>query len=133
MKGFLKVSTKSQYALMLLSYIASCDGRVVSLSEISKKERISHGYLEEIVSSLKKFGILSSKAGRSGGYFLLKSPYNIKISDIVNIFEGDTAPVKCLSGQKCAKEKGCKTKFIWRSLKESVDKTLNSIKLADIL
>lgn len=133
MKGFLKVSTKSQYALRLLAYIASCNRSIVSLSEISEKEGISYGYLEEIVAPLKKFDILSSKTGRSGGYFLLKSPNNINISEIVNIFEGETAPVQCLSGQKCSRESGCKTKVIWKFLKESVDKTLNSIKLADIL
>jgi len=132
-KSFLKVSAKSQYALRLLAYIASSEGRVVSLSEVSKKEGISYGYLEEIVAPLKKIGILSSKAGRSGGYFLTKSPGSINISEVINIFEGEVAPVKCLAGQKCAKESACKTKVIWQSLKESTDKTLNSIKLADIL
>jgi len=133
MKNFLKVSTKSQYALRLLTYIASSEGRVVSLAEVSEKEGISYGYLEEIVAPLKKCGILASKAGRSGGYFLLKTPEKINISDVVNIFEGETAPVKCLAGSKCSKEKGCKTRVVWSKLKQSVDDTLESIKLSDIL
>jgi len=133
MKSFLKVSTKSQYALRLLTYIASSNNRVVSLAEISEKEGISYGYLEEIVVPLKKAGILISKSGRSGGYLMEKSPDDIEILDIINIFEGDTAPVKCLAGEECKKEDGCKTRAIWSKLKKSVDDTLKSIKLSDII
>ncbi len=130
---FLKVSTKSQYALRLLVYIASSKKDVVSLAEVSKNEGISYGYLEEIVSFLKKHKILKSKSGRNGGYFMAKDPKKIAVSEIVCIFEGKTAPVKCLAGEKCKKEHNCKTKVVWKSLKDSVDKTLSSIKLADIL
>ncbi len=130
---FFKVSTRSEYALSLLAYIASCKGRVVSLAEVSKKENISYGYLEEIAALLKKQKIIKSKAGRNGGYMLLKSPEEINILNIINIFEGDTAPVKCLSGHKCGKEKGCKTRVVWSKLKKSVDDTLSNISLKDIL
>ncbi len=133
MKSFLKVSTKSQYALRLLVYIASVDDRVVPLSEVSQNEDISYGYLEEIVSPLKEKGFLKSKPGRKGGYVMAKNPKDISISDIVCIFEGDIAPVKCLAGVKCKKEHNCKTKIVWKSLRDNVGKTLSSIKLSDIL
>jgi len=133
MSNFFKVSTKSQYALSLLAYLTSSGDDFVSLAEVSEKEGISYGYLEEIVAPLKKAKIIVSKAGRSGGYKLAKEPEYVKISEVVEIFEGKTAPVKCLSGHKCAKEGECKTRAVWSKLKNSVDETLGRISLSDIL
>jgi Rrf2 family protein len=129
---FLKISAKSQYALILLSFIAKKDN-FVSLHEISDKENISYGYMEEISAALKSKNILESKAGRNGGYKLAKDPVNIKISEIIEIFEGETAPVKCFTGHKCSKEKKCKTRKVWEKLKNNVDDTLGKISLRDII
>lgn len=133
MKSFLQVSTKSQYALRMLAYIASSEKPHISLAEVSEKESISYGYLEEIAAQLKKNGILTSKGGRSGGYKLAKEANMVKITDILQIFEGDVIPVKCLGIEKCPKESVCKTQIIWKKLKESVDEALGNMKLSDIL
>ncbi len=129
---FLKVSAKSQYALILLTCLAKKND-FFSLHEISDTEKISYGYLEEISADLKNNKILKSKAGRKGGYKLAKEPKNIKISEIIEIFEGKTAPVKCFSGHKCSKEKECKTRKVWEKLKSNVDNTLGSMSLKDII
>ncbi len=131
--AFLKASTKSQYALRVLVYIAQNEGRVVPLSEISKKEKISYGYLEEIVSPLLKKGFLSSVSGRKGGYFLKKDARKIRVFDVVSIFEGDLAPVKCLSGKSCEHFKRCKTKNIWTDLHDVVLEKLKSKSLNDLI
>ncbi len=133
MSNFFQVSSKSRYALSLLAFLASSDSEFISLAEISEKEGISYGYLEEIASSLKKAKMIKSKAGRSGGYRLTKKPKDISISEIIEIFEGKTAPVKCLSGHKCSKEKECKTRLVWARLKNSVDGVLGKMTLEDIL
>lgn len=133
MKSFLQVSTKSQYALRMLAYIATSSESYISLAEVSEKEGISYGYLEEIAALLRKSGVLASKGGRSGGYKLAKEPENIKITDILQIFEGEIIPVKCLGIERCPKEPVCKTQIIWKKLKESVDEALGNMKLSDIL
>lgn len=133
MKSFLQISSKSQYALRMLAYIASSGGVYVSLSEVAKKEGISHGYLEEIVAPLKKNGVLESKGGRSGGYKLAKGAEKVNIADILRIFEGKIAPVKCLGIAKCPKQPICKTQIVWKKLKDSVDRALGEMKLSDIL
>jgi len=133
MSNFFKVSTKSQYALSLLAYLASSGDEFVSLAEVSEKEGISYGYLEEIVAPLKRSNIIVSRAGRSGGYKLAKKPEDVSMSELVEIFEGETAPVKCLSGHSCPKESGCKTRAVWTKLKSSVDETLGKITLKDII
>ena len=133
MSNFFKVSSKSQYALSLLAYLASSEDDFVSLAEVSEKEGISYGYLEEIVTPLKKAKIIASRAGRSGGYKLVKDPKDLSISEVVEIFEGKTAPVRCLAGHKCSRERGCKTRAVWSKLKSSVDETLERISLSDIL
>jgi len=131
--NFLKASTKSQYALRLLAYIASKKDSTVSLAEVSKEEGISYGYLEEIVRPLKAAGILASKAGRSGGYTLAKDAKDINVSEIIEIFEGEIAPLKVLDGSGGVSKKNCKTTAVWIKLQRSVEDALSTIKLTDII
>ena len=133
MRSFLQISSKSQYALRMLACIASSKNAYVSLSEVAKKEGISHGYLEEIVAPLKKNGILESKGGRSGGYKLARGSEKTNIADILRIFEGKITPVKCLGIAKCSKQPICKTQVVWKKLKDSVDNALEEMRLSDIL
>lgn len=131
--AFLKASTKSEYALRLLVYLAQNKDRIVSLSEVSKKEEISYGYLEEIVRPLVKHGYLFSVSGRKGGYLLKKDAGNINLFEILSIFEGDLAPVDCLSGKDCKYFDSCKTKNIWIDIKDIVCNTLKSKTLNDLI
>jgi len=82
------LSKKTKYGLKALTYIAKkqCENPV-SISEIAREENISQKYLESILLSLKKAGIISSKKGKAGGYYLLKTPEEIPMSKIIRTLE----------------------------------------------
>ena len=74
------LSKKTKYGLKALSYLAKQDSNVpVLISDISESEKISKKFLESILLTLKKSGVLASKKGKGGGYYLLKKPNEIKI------------------------------------------------------
>ncbi|MCD5396297.1 MAG: Rrf2 family transcriptional regulator [Candidatus Pacebacteria bacterium] len=130
----MKISTKAQYGLRALIVIAKAKKKFISLKEISEKENIPFDYLEKIVSKLQKEGLVKTKKGRCGGYSLTCSPRKIKIKEIIEALEGDLVTVRCLRGKfACPQEKKCLAKNFWQEFKNSIEKTLNKITLADLL
>lgn len=127
------ISAKSEYGISFLAYLVKNSGRVISLAEVAKKEKISRGYLEEAAADLKKAGILRGKKGKGGGYILMREAKDIKISEIITALEGPISPVKCLGMARCFKEKTCGTKKIWQLLKIKIDSYLMSVSLKDLV
>lgn len=122
-------------------YLASVFKRknnICSLKEISKKESISFDYLEKIISKLEKKGLVISKRGVKGGYFLARLPKKIKIGEIIKILEGTIAPVECLikdkkERYKCPRQKTCKTFGIWKKIQDVLNSTFDSVTLEDLI
>ena len=92
------LSKKSQYAFKALTYLTERfnDGPVL-ISEIAKKKKIPLKFLENILLELKKAGILDSKKGKGGGYFLSKDPAKVKVATIVRLVNGPIAMLPCVS------------------------------------
>lgn len=92
------LSKKSQYAFKALIYLAEKynEGPVL-ISEIAKKKKIPLKFLENILLELKKAGILDSKKGKGGGYFLIKAPSKVRVADIVRLINGPIAMLPCVS------------------------------------
>jgi len=133
-----KISTKSQYGLRAMTYLARCKKEICPLKDISKGEGISFDYLEKIISKLEKSGLVKAKKGAQGGYYLSKKPSRIKVGEIIYSLEGDKQLVKCISQGKskkiiCSRERGCCARSLWKKIHDSLDKTLNSITLLDLI
>jgi len=132
----MKLSTRTQYGLRALVYLAKKDKKICSLKEISEKEGIPFDYLEKIISRLIKNGFIESKKGISGGYLLAKRPKQINVGEVVNVLEGNMSLVSCMSGINkisCSRERQCLTKSLWQKIQNAIVKTLEKITLADLL
>jgi len=127
----MKVSKKSQYGLRAMVYLAKCSSKnkVCPIKEISEKERIPFDFLEKIVSDLEKAGLVKAKKGVQGGYFLVKKPEKITAGEVVRVLES-TVPVSCIG---CQMARICSTKKVWEKVKDSLDSTLDSVTLADLI
>ncbi len=92
------LSKKSQYAFKALTYLAGKfnEGPVL-ISEISGKKKIPLKFLENILLELKKAGILESKKGKGGGYFLKKDPSKVKVAQVIRLVNGPIAMLPCVS------------------------------------
>jgi Rrf2 family protein len=92
------LSKKTKYGLKALIYIAKRSGQVpVLISEISETENIPKKFLEAILLDLKKFGVLGSKKGKGGGYYLLKDPKDISVATLIRVLDGPIALLPCVS------------------------------------
>lgn len=132
----MKVSTKSQYGLRAMVYLAKFPDKISSLKVISGAEDISFDYLEKIISKLEKAGLVKAKKGVQGGYFLAKPPQKIKVGEIIRILEGENSLVKCIRKKEkhvCPREKKCVARIFWKKIQDSLNTTLNSLTLADLI
>jgi len=132
------LSKKTKYGLKALSYLTKQEKNVpVLISDISKAENISQKYLESILLTLKKSGILSSKKGKGGGYYLLKDPKEIKISTIMRVLEGPIAMLPCVSlnyyekCDDCVNEEFCSLSILMAEVRDSTLKILENKTLAN--
>jgi len=130
-----RISTKSQYGLRAMIYLAKCNLKVCPLKEVSKKEGISFDYLEKILSRLEKVGLIRSKKGSQGGYFLSRKPSKIKIGEIIRSLEEGKGLVMCTvkHGKNCPLERKCLARSFWFKIQKSLDSVLNSITLQDLI
>lgn len=132
------LSKKTKYGLKALSYLAKQEPNLpVLISDISKSENISKKFLESILLTLKKSGILSSKKGKGGGYYLIKNPNDIKISTIIRLLEGPIAMLPCVSlnyykkCDDCSSEERCSLNILMAEVRDSTLKILENKTLAD--
>lgn len=105
------LSKKSQYAFKALTYLSEKynEGPVL-IAEISRKKKIPLKFLENILLELKKAGILDSKKGKGGGYFLKKKPEQIKVATIIRLVNGPIAMLPCVSLYFYERCKNCNEK-----------------------
>lgn len=127
------LSKKTKYGLKALSYLAKQEQHVpILISDISESENISKKFLESILLTLKKSGILDSKKGKGGGYYLLKHPSEIKISTVIRLLEGPIAMLPCVSlnyYQKCddcKSEERCSLNRLMVEVRDSTLKILEN-------
>ncbi|MDD3722192.1 MAG: Rrf2 family transcriptional regulator [Lutibacter sp.] len=132
------LSKKTKYGLKALSYLAKQEPNLpVLISDISESENISKKFLENILLTLKKSEIVSSKKGKGGGYYLIKNPNEIKISTIIRMLEGPIAMLPCVSlnyyekCDDCKDEERCSLNILMAEVRDSTLKILENKTLAN--
>lgn len=129
------VSTKGRYALRVLIDMAEHHSEnYLPLREIAQRQDISEKYLESIVKSMVKGGILSGLRGKGGGYRLGRPPEEITVREVLRVTEGSLAPVSCLDegAPFCNRAAECPTLAMWQGLDETIHEYLDSFTIADL-
>jgi Rrf2 family protein len=131
----MKVSTKGRYAIRLMIDIGIQNNGYVRLKDVAKRQEISIKYLEQIVGSLQKAGLLLSSRGAQGGYRLARNPEDYKIGEILRATEGSIAPVSCLDDEvnNCSRNNICSTLDFWKGLYDAINDYLDSHNLAELM
>ena len=129
------VSTKGRYALRIMADLAVHQNKgPVSLKDIAQREGIGIKYLEIIVASLNKSGLLESVRGKNGGYKLNRPAEEYSIAEILSAAEGSLAPVACVETEDSCEHAGfCKTYTLWKELDEVIENFLSSKNLSEII
>jgi len=133
----MRLSTQSRYGVRAILDIAyNSEGLETQVKDISRRQGISPRYLEQIFQKLKRAGIVGSKRGPSGGYFLIKKPEEITVGEIVRITEGGIDPVLCVDpgnrSQPCDRAGECVTRIVWNEAGNRLKEYFDSITISEL-
>ncbi|WP_341217018.1 Rrf2 family transcriptional regulator [uncultured Wocania sp.] len=133
------LSKKTKYGLKALTYIARSKGDLpVPVGEIAESENIPQKFLESILLTLRKSGVLGSKKGKHGGYYLRQEPTEIKMTDVMRVLEGPIAMVPCVSlnfyekCDDCPDEEKCSVNKLMIQVRDNTLQVFRNTTLADL-
>ena len=132
------LSRKGQYAFRALTHLVDrMDQGPILISEISRKKRRPLKFLENILLELKKAGILDSKKGKGGGYFIKADPAKTTVASVIRIVDGPIALLPCVSlnfYQRCKNcdERNCGLHDIMENVRDATLAVLERRTLLDL-
>ena len=139
----MRLSKRGEYGLRAMIELATWgDGsqaglQVVQIKDLAERQHIPSKYLEQILLSLKNAGLLHSKMGVGGGYYLARSAGEISLGHIVRVLDGPLAPIGCVSQMAyepcgCPDERTCGLRMVMLDVRNAIADVLDGTTLADV-
>ncbi|MBN1776953.1 MAG: Rrf2 family transcriptional regulator [Clostridiales bacterium] len=130
----MRLSTRGKYGLYAMHYLAQHEHEgPQSLSRIASVG-IPKQYLEQLLGSLRRNGLIHSVRGANGGYQIAKPSEEITVLDILDAMEGPLALSDCIADDRCcAKATKCRVRHTWERLTVNINRELASVSLKDML
>ncbi len=137
----MRLSKRGEYGLRATIHLANAQKHspdaMVQIKNISVQEKIPTKYLEQILLALKNAGLLHSKMGVGGGYYLAKSPEQINLGQIIRVLDGPLAPIRCVSHMAyepcgCPDEETCGLRMVMGDVRDAIAEILENTSLADV-
>ena len=130
------ISTRGRYALRVMIDLAEqSGGRYIPMKDIAARQEISLTYIERIMPSLVKGGLVEGVQGKGGGYRLNRAPEDYSIGEILRLAEGKLMPVACVEcgGGPCDRSGHCRTRPVWAKLDRIINDYLDGVTIADLM
>lgn len=143
----MRLSKRGEYGLRAMIDLATqlslrngqgAAASVVQIKEIAERQHIPAKFLEQILLTLKNNGMLHSRMGVGGGYYLARSANEISLGHIVRILDGPLAPIGCVSQMAyetcgCPDEKTCGLRLVMLDVRNAISDILDNTTLADVI
>ena len=134
------LSKRAKYGIRALVYLGQLRGRgPTQIRDISETLHISKKFLEAILLDLRNEGILQSRKGKQGGYFLERAPDTITVARVIRLIDGPLAAVPCVSQtayarcDDCPDEQQCVVRWIMKEVRDSTAKILDNTTLEQLV
>ena len=139
----MRLSKRGEYGLRAMISLAKTfqsglHPPIMQIKDISEKEKIPAKFLEQILLSLKNAGLLHSKMGVGGGYYLVRDPQEILMGQIIRVLDGPIAPLHCVSkvayeACDCPDVETCGLRLVMGDVRTAITDILDNISLADVI
>ena len=130
------LTRKSKYGLKALLVLAeAADQGPMLISELADRQKLPKKFLEAILLELKRHGILQSKKGKGGGYFLHRDPSEITLGQVIRVLEGPLALTPCVSQtaymkcEECVDEETCGIRLAMKEVRDATAHILDNTTL----
>lgn len=138
----MRLSKRGEYGLRAMIILAevqkNSSAGMIQIKEISAREEIPAKFLEQILLTLKNAGLVHSKMGVGGGYYLSRTPKEITLGQIVRTLDGPLAPIKCVSQTAyepcgCPDEETCGLRMVMGDVRNAIANILDNTTLATVM
>ena len=130
----MRIPMKVDYGVRALVDLAQHrDGGPIRTAEIASRQYIPEPYLDQVLTTLNKFGFIRSRRGPNGGHVLARSPEEISIGDVMAVLESRSAPLDCIEEpSECTLSAVCAQREVWRDVEEAIQLLLNTTSVAGL-
>ena len=130
----MKIPMRLDYGVRALVELAQHYGEgPVQTAEIAYRQGIPEAYLDHVMTTLHKFGFVSSRPGRQGGHRLAMDPRDIDLHMVMRTLDSSISPLDCLiHPTDCAFSESCAQQEVWKSVEDAVREVLRKITLSDL-
>ena len=130
----MRISMKSDYALWAaMELAASYGGRPLQTSEIAARRGIPESFLEQLLPSLRRAGIVASNRGPQGGHSLAIHPYRVTAGDVIRAVEGPMAVMDCVeASDRCRRSSSCVLKGVWGEVRSAIESVLDRVTIGEL-
>ena len=132
----MKLSQKGEYGIGALLELASRYGEgSVQANTIAARRGIPAQYLQQILLTLRRAGLIRSERGPHGGHALARSPAEITLLEAMQALEGTAAPAPCAdptAQPACGRQELCALLEVWRRVDSATEAILRAVTLADL-
>ena len=118
------------HAMLLLS--TKLQGGQLSVQELAETLRVSDNPLSKVMQRLSKAGLVGSRRGPRGGFYLAKDPASIRLSDIYAVIEGPLPPAACLLEKPLCDGQCCLLGNLLASVQQQIRDQLDGTTLKDV-
>ncbi len=131
----MKLSTRGRYGTRLMLELAKQYGKgPISMSDISKNQKIPIKYLEQLIIPLKKAKLITSVRGPKGGHMLARAPQEINLWEVLLRLESKFSFVDCLTDEtSCQSSANCPIRPVWGKAFNSMKSIFMDTTLVDVL
>jgi len=107
--------------------------RPVRTADIAGRQGIPEPYLDQVLTTLNKFGLITSRRGPQGGHVLARSATDITLDEVVATLDGRNPPLECIDdATECALSGCCAQRDIWRDVEDAIHAVLTTTTIADL-
>ena len=130
----MRIPMKVDYGVRAMVELALHYGEgQVQTADIANKQSIPEAYLDQLMTSLHKFGLVISRRGPQGGHRLAMDPSEIDLHMVMSTLDGSISPLDCLiHPNDCIFSETCAQQEVWKSVEDAVRDVLRNISLADL-
>jgi len=130
----MRVSMKGDYGVRALVELAHHFGEGPTQSAvIAGRQSIPEPYLDQLLTSLRRAGLIRSLRGPQGGHALIRDPHDLTLTEAITALEGSLAPIGCLDDPSgCPKIASCSLRPVWCEVQAATTRILDAITIADL-
>ena len=122
----MRISAKGEYAIKAMLDLALQRERgLIPIQEIADRQKIPQRYLEQVLLSLKRAGLLTSKRGSTGGYHLTRDPEEITVGAVLRAVEGTRSTFQASESPDLAD--------LWLEVSEAVSKVVDRVTFGELV